>query len=95
MSIIRSRELDSEHMKSETVGIKEAAELLKMHPHSVEKLIRGGEIAGAKIGRSWVMMRRDVLTYIERTIMEQTADRLIALGKIPLRPPQRRRRNFR
>lgn len=34
------REVDMEHLKSETVGAKEAAELLKIHPHSVEKLLR-------------------------------------------------------
>ena len=49
MGIVKSRELDCGHLKSETVGTKEAAELLKIHPHSVEKLLREGKIAAAKI----------------------------------------------
>ena len=59
-----------------TMGLKEAAETLNMHPHSVEKLIRSGQLAAGKPGRAYVLLSRDVLAYAEKIIIEQTAERL-------------------
>lgn len=63
-------------MTTHTMGLAEAAETLKIHPHSLEKLIRSGEIAAGKVGRAYVLMTRDVLAYAEKIIINQTADRL-------------------
>lgn len=63
-------------MTNPTMGLAEAAETLKIHPHSLEKLIRSGEIAAGKVGRAYVLMTRDVLAYAEKIIINQTADRL-------------------
>lgn len=61
-----------------TVGVLGAAEILHVHPKTVEDLIRAGEIPAGKVGRAWVMMTRDVLAYVEKLIISQTAERLAA-----------------
>lgn len=61
-----------------TVGIKGAADLLNVHPKTVEDLIREGRIPAGKVGRAWVMLTKDVLAYLERLIIEQTGERLAA-----------------
>lgn len=60
-----------------TMSLAEAADTLKIHPHSMEKLIRSGEVPAGRIGRAYVLMTRDVLAYAEKVILSQTADRLI------------------
>ena len=37
------------------VSVHEAAERLKLDPSRVRRLIRSGELAGYRIGRSWVV----------------------------------------
>lgn len=59
-----------------TCNVPQAAEILKVHENRVMQLIDRGELPAAKIGRAWVMMERDVLAYVERQIVEQTACRL-------------------
>ncbi|MGH8783678.1 MAG: helix-turn-helix domain-containing protein [Cupriavidus necator] len=59
-----------------TIGILGAADILHVHPKTVEDLIRSGAIPAGKVGRAWVMMTRDVLDYAEKLIISQTADRL-------------------
>lgn len=63
-------------MSTVTVNTSGAAEILRVHPKTVEDLIKDGSIPAAKVGRSWVMMTRDVLAYAEKAITEQTAKRL-------------------
>lgn len=59
-----------------TLNTTEAASVLKVHPKTVEDLIHSGAIPAAKVGRAWVMMERDVLSYVEKQIINQTAARL-------------------
>lgn len=61
-----------------TMSLLEAAETLQLHPHTLEKLIRAGDIPAGKPGRAYVLMTRDVLAYAEKIIMRDTADRLRA-----------------
>lgn len=61
-----------------TMSLEEAAQTLKIHPHTLEKIIRAGGINAGKIGRAYVLMTRDVLAYAEKIIMRDTADRLRA-----------------
>ncbi|TXD58910.1 helix-turn-helix domain-containing protein [Ralstonia sp. TCR112] len=63
---------------ADTVGVLGAAEIMRVHPKTVEDMIRAGTIPAAKVGRSWVMLTRDVMAYVERQIMEQTSKRLVA-----------------
>lgn len=61
-----------------TMSVIEAAKTLQIHPHTLEKMIRAGDIAAGKVGRAYVLMTRDVLAYAEKIIMRDTADRLRA-----------------
>jgi excisionase family DNA binding protein len=63
-------------MTKPTVNVTEAADILKVHAKTVEDLIRDGALPAGKVGRSWVMMTKDVLAHAEKVIMAQTADRL-------------------
>lgn len=50
--------------------------MLKVHPQTALELIQSGAIPAAKIGRAYVMLTKDVLTYIENRIVAQTAERM-------------------
>lgn len=70
-----------------TLTLTEAADVLKVHPKTVEDLIRDGVIPAAKIGRAWVMLSTDVLRYVEDEIIRQTAERMRKSGRgVPLKP---------
>ena len=74
---------------SPTVGLVGAAEILHVHPKTVEDLIRAGDIPAGKVGRSWVMMTRDVLAYAEKLIISQTAERLATQRRKPTKAQPR------
>ncbi|MBK5571299.1 helix-turn-helix domain-containing protein [Ensifer sp. SSB1] len=74
-------------MNTPTVGLTGAAEILHVHPKTVEDLIRAGTIPAGKVGRSWVMMTRDVLAYAEKLIVAQTAERLVAARRRTTKAP--------
>lgn len=59
-----------------TVNVPQAAALLQVHPKTVLGLIGTGELAAAQIGRAYVLLTKDVLQYIENTIIRQTAERM-------------------
>lgn len=59
----------------DTLNTTQAAEVLKVHPKTVEDLIHEGFIPAAKIGRAWVMMTAHVMKYLENQIIQQTAAR--------------------
>lgn len=73
-----------------TMSLDEAAQTLKIHPHTLEKMIRAGDIPAGRLGRAYVLMTRDVLAFAENVILKQTADRLVAAGK-GVRSPHRGR----
>lgn len=58
-----------------TLDLRGAAALMKVHPRTVEAMARDGRLPAAKIGRSYVLMERDVLDFIEQQIANQTARR--------------------
>lgn len=59
-----------------TCTVKDAADILKVHTATIEKLIAQGEIPAGRVGRAYVIMTRDVQRYAEKVIINQTADRL-------------------
>lgn len=63
-------------MSTETVDITGAAELLKIHPKTALKMIQSGEIPAAKVGRAYVILKHDILSYVENQIITQTAARM-------------------
>lgn len=58
-----------------TLNVPEASDVLSVHPNTVLKLILGGDLPAAKIGRSYVMLYADVMAYIENLVIHQTAQR--------------------
>lgn len=60
-------------VKSTTVDIEGAAQLMNIHARTAEKMIARGILPAARIGRAYVLMERDVLAYIEEQITSQTA----------------------
>jgi excisionase family DNA binding protein len=63
-------------MTKPTLTVPEAADTLGVHPNTVFKLIESGALPAAKIGRAYIMLTVDVMTYIERQVMQQTAQRM-------------------
>lgn len=75
-----------------TIGVVAAADILHVHPNRVLELISAGAFPAGKVGRSWVMMTKDVLAYAEKLIIAQTAERLASKGtrsvtRVPRRGP--------
>jgi len=52
---------------NEFVSTEEAAERLKYHVEHVRRMMREGSIAGLKIGRTWLVKREALDSYMRRT----------------------------
>jgi len=59
-----------------TLNVKTAAEVLQVHPNTVEDLIRSCALPAAKVGRAYVILTKDVMAYIENQVCRQTAERM-------------------
>ncbi|MBW0449244.1 helix-turn-helix domain-containing protein [Paraburkholderia phenoliruptrix] len=68
-------------MTPATLDISGAADMMKMHPNSVLKLIQGGVLPAARIGRAYVLMTKDVMDFVEQQIISQTAERMQIPGR--------------
>ena len=79
--------VSEDHTLSLTVDVLGAAELLKIHPETVKKMIHKGELPAAQVGRAYVMMTKDVLDFIENAVSRETAARM----RSPLKSPKPRR----
>lgn len=51
----------------ETIGVQEAARLLRMSAGTVMRRARAGLIPGARIGRQWVFIKADLLDTIRQS----------------------------
>jgi hypothetical protein len=47
-----------------TLDLREAAEFLRLHPHTLEARARTGEIPGAKPGKCWVFLDVDLADWL-------------------------------
>lgn len=59
-----------------TLNVKEAADMLCVHPNTVFKLIDDCVIPAARIGRAYVLLEKHVLDYLENQVVIQTAKRM-------------------
>lgn len=59
-----------------TVDVQGAAEILKVHPWTVRQMIAAGELPAAQVGRAFVILTKDVMSYVENQIARQTAARM-------------------
>lgn len=46
--------------------IKEAAELLRIHPDTARELAKQGKLHGSKIGRRWRFTEEDIRQFLEQ-----------------------------
>jgi len=60
---------------SETIDSNECADLLRCTADQVEELARAGDIPGLKLGRSWLFMRSDLLSYLAEKARSEAQER--------------------
>ena len=65
-----------------TLDTTEVAALLRAEPETVLQLARSGELPGARIGKSWVFLREDVVAFLKDRISRDTADRRLQHASI-------------
>lgn len=70
-----------------TVDVQGASQLMRANPETVYKLINDGTLPAGRIGKAFIMLKKDVINHIESTIIRQTAERMGA----PRRSPHTRR----
>jgi hypothetical protein len=90
------------HAIIETLDIHEVAALCRAEPDTIAQYARSGVLPGTKMGKGWVFLRDDVITFLRERIADETRQRraqaetrapdheLIALQ---VAPAPRRRRN--
>ena len=59
----------------ETLDVAEAAALLRAEAETIMQLAHKGELPGTRIGKSWVFLREDVLSFLKYQITKDTAER--------------------
>lgn len=59
-----------------TYDLIECADLLKVDRNTILKIAATGELPGAKIGRAWVFLEDDVLSFLRKKVQEQSNARL-------------------
>lgn len=59
-----------------TLDIAAAGKLMNIHPQTVLDLISNGTLPAGKIGRAYILLKSDVMSHIERIIVQQTAQRM-------------------
>ncbi len=53
-------------MMDEILTIREVADLLKLHPKTVNKLANSGKLPGYRIGRQWRFRKSELLKALEK-----------------------------
>lgn len=61
-----------------TLDVAGAADLMKVHAQTVLDMIAAGQLRAGQIGRSYVLLTKDVLQVIEENIVRETAARMRA-----------------
>ena len=55
-----------------TLDLQQAAELLRIHPVTLQAKAKAGEIPGAKIGKCWVFVEVDLIDHIRSQYPRRT-----------------------
>mgnify|MGYP001550616573 CR=1 FL=1 len=55
----------------DTLDLHDAADFLKMHWQTLRAKARSGEIPGAKLGKRWVFLKEDLVSYIRAHYADQ------------------------
>lgn len=64
-------------MEKQYYSKKEVAEILDVHPRTIERYIHNGRLKAAKLGRKWTISREDIKAFYEAE-KEQSAQMLKA-----------------
>lgn len=59
-------------IQNETLDLHGVASLCKAEPETIAQYARSGELPGTKMGKSWVFLRDDVLSFLRKRIAEET-----------------------
>lgn len=59
----------------ETLGVEEVAALLRAEASTVMQFARRGDLPGTRLGKGWVFLREDVMTFLRQQIANDTEDR--------------------
>jgi excisionase family DNA binding protein len=70
----------SDNTLTPTIGLEEAAKLLRCHPDTVRKMAAAGELPGTKVGRAWVFYTERLLDWLEKRCAAQQEVRQAPLG---------------
>ena len=54
-----------------TMGLKEAAEFLRVHPEELRRRAKIGHVPGAKVGRAWVFLAEDLAQYLRSLYVQR------------------------
>ena len=65
----------------ETLALQEAAAWLRCHPEELRRRAKAGEIPGAKVGRAWVFLHDDLVTYVRSRYPQQRQALQVTLRK--------------
>lgn len=80
----------------ETLGVEEAAALLRAETSTVMQFARRGDLPGTRIGKGWVFLREDVIAFLRQQIANDTQDRrqqaARTIAAVAFTAPQRSRR---
>jgi len=68
----------------ETLGVAEAAMLMRAENETVMLLARRGDLPGTRVGKSWVFLRDDVIAFLRGRIDAETEERRQHFSKTPL-----------
>lgn len=72
---------------SDTLNPEAAAPLLHCTPETVEEELRKGNLPGVKIGRTWVLVRADLLAYLSERGRREAEERRLASHARAATPP--------
>jgi len=66
---------------TDTINAEDCAKLLDCTAATVEEMARNGELPGLKIGRGWVFIRADLLSYLAQRARDEAENRRAERGK--------------
>lgn len=64
-------------IQNETLDLHGVAVLCKAEAETIAHYARSGELPGTKMGKSWVFLRDDVITFLRKRITEETEARRV------------------
>jgi len=64
-----------------TLGLSDAAALLRLHPEELRQRAKTGRIPGAKVGRAWVFIEEDLADHLRSLYSRPRQALQVTIGK--------------